>query len=156
MTNTFEIGKTYFSNGGNPVDIKIVDRTARTATVECNGKTLKVKITVYNYVNEHIEVDLRTVVEGCAAAFVDVTFYPQNIRQTGVAEEIAELVRAYKNTYSKLCSKIGAERERSVPESLGGGTHGIATEELDRILMTAGLSKVEACEVLVKGGCYGN
>jgi len=153
MTNKFEIGKTYFSawtHSGNAVDIKIIDRTARTATIMCNGETRKAKLTVYDYVNESITVDLRGIA-GDSPTLVDVTFYPNNIRQTGVAEEIAELVRAHKAAYSALITRVCNERDR---RTFSGFTTGLTTEELDSILMTAGMSKVEACEVLVKGGCF--
>ncbi|MCL2711482.1 MAG: hypothetical protein FWE95_11440, partial [Planctomycetaceae bacterium] len=151
----FEIGKTYFSawtHGGSTVDIKIIDRTARTATVECNGQTIKLKVLVYDYVNESITADLRCIAGDCPT-LVDATFYPKNIRQTGVAEEIAELVRTHKAAYSALVAKVCNERQRA---HYTGDVYGTSVEELDSILMTAGMSKVEACEVLVKGGCFEN
>ena len=150
MTNKFEIGKTYFSTGNNSLDITIVERTARTATVECDGQTYpKVKIVVHGYANESIEMLPRL----CDDASMTRVFYPNNIRLTGVAEEIAELVRTYKAAYSALVAKVCNERQRT---HYTGDVYGTSVEELDSILMTAGMSKVEACEVLVKGGCFEN
>ena len=153
MTNKkFEIGKTYFRENiySNTLDITVVERTARTATVECNGKTLKGKIVVHDYVNEHMEIDLSSVTSNPIQ--LEAIFYPMNVRQTGVAEEIAEAVREYKAAYSALIRKVNSERERS---TFSGETYGMSVEELDKVLMIAGLGKVESCEVLVKSRCFG-
>jgi hypothetical protein len=138
MNTAFEIGKIYFSTANsNTVEITVTGRTTRTVTFEYNGETHKEKISVYNGTE-----DFSFYLPNTSRQH---HFYSNCFRQTGTADAIANKVRECKKAYSELVHLV------QMAKYYGGD---MTTEELDVVLMTAGLSKLEACEVLVKSDCY--